>query len=188
MAFVDYPLGRTTLNFTMKNNKNFAAENNSLSLPILNPNYVTGFTDAEGSYHINISMDKKCRAGWHVQLIFTIKLHKKDHPLLKRLQSYLKGVGNIKERTDECFEYRVSSISDLAIIINNFEKYPLVTQKQADFKLFKQAFELIKRKEHLTIEGIKKIVSIRASMNTDLPIKNSFLLSQFRDLKSRSKK
>jgi hypothetical protein len=152
----------------MKNNKNFAVENNSLSLSILNPNYVTGFTDAEGSYHINISMDKKCRAGWHVQLIFTIKLHKKDHPLLKRLQSYLKGVGKIKERTDECFEYRVSSTSDLAIIINNFEKYPLVTQKQADFKLFKQAYELIKRKEHLTIEGIQKIVSIRASMNTGL--------------------
>jgi len=35
--------------------------------------------------------------------------------------------------------------------------------------LFKQAVELVLRGEHLTTEGILKIISIRASMNKGLP-------------------
>lgn len=33
--------------------------------------------------------------------------------------------------------------------------------------LFKQAFHLIKCKKHLTLDGLKKIVSIKASMNSE---------------------
>lgn len=40
---------------------------------------------------------------------------------------------------------------DLAVIIDHFYKYPLVTQKGADFLLFKQAFNLVSRKEHLAL-------------------------------------
>jgi hypothetical protein len=45
-----------------------------------------------------------------------------------------------------------------------------------DFELFKQALDLVKNKEHLTLEGFKKIISIRASMNVGLPyeLKKSF--------------
>jgi len=39
----------------------------------------------------------------------------------------------------------------------------------ADYLLFKQVFELIKNREHLTIEGLKKIVAIKASINKALP-------------------
>jgi hypothetical protein len=35
-------------------------------------------------------------------------------------------------------------------------------------ELFKSVLSLINRKEHLTIEGLRKIVSIKASMNTGL--------------------
>ena len=41
----------------------------------------------------------------------------------------------------------------------------MITQKWSDYQLFKQAFELIKRKEHLTTEGLNKIVGIKAMMN-----------------------
>jgi hypothetical protein len=39
----------------------------------------------------------------------------------------------------------------------------------ADYLLFKQAFEMIKNKEHLTLEGLTKIVAIKASINKGLP-------------------
>lgn len=42
------------------------------------------------------------------------------------------------------------------------------SQKRADYELFKQAFELIKNKNHLTADGLKEIVSIKASMNLGL--------------------
>ena len=45
------------------------------------------------------------------------------------------------------------------------EKYPLLTQKAADFILFKQVLDLIKEKDNLSIEGISKIINIKASMN-----------------------
>lgn len=47
-------------------------------------------------------------------------------------------------------------------------KYPLITQKYADYLLFKQAVLLILNKEHLTLEGLEKIVAIKASMNLGL--------------------
>ena len=37
-----------------------------------------------------------------------------------------------------------------------------------DYKLFKQAFELVKSKQHLTKEGLTNIVAIKASINKDL--------------------
>jgi len=42
---------------------------------------------------------------------------------------------------------------------------PLLTQKAADFLLFKQAVKFVKNKSHLTTEGLNQIVNIKASMN-----------------------
>lgn len=64
--------------------------------------------------------------------------------------------------------YVVSSSKDLKVIIDHFDKYPLITQKLADYQLFKQAFELISSKEHLSTQGLKKVVAIKASMNEGL--------------------
>jgi len=62
-------------------------------------------------------------------------------------------------------QYRVSSLKNLNIIINHFDNYPLITQKKADYLLFKQAIDIIKNKEHLSLEGLLKIVEIKASLN-----------------------
>jgi hypothetical protein len=44
----------------------------------------------------------------------------------------------------------------------------LITQKGADFQLFKQALKLVEQKEHLTCEGLNKLISIRAVLNKGL--------------------
>jgi len=63
-------------------------------------------------------------------------------------------------------QFRVTKIKDLInVIIPNFDSYPLLTQKKADFILFKQVVLMMDRKEHLTIEGLQKIVAIRGSIN-----------------------
>lgn len=54
------------------------------------------------------------------------------------------------------------------MIIEHFDKYPLITQKLGDFILFKMTFDLMKAKEHLKMEGLNKIVGIRASLNTGI--------------------
>ena len=56
------------------------------------------------------------------------------------------------------------------------DEYPLLTQKKADYLLFKQAIGVINNKEHLNSEGILKLVSIRSSLNLGLTniLKDSF--------------
>jgi len=86
------------------------------------------------------------------------------------VQDGFKGAGVISE-VGNVVMFRVTAISDLInILIPHFEKYPLITQKQADFKLFKQIVELMIEKKHLTNEGLREIVSIRAAINLGLPL------------------
>ncbi len=86
------------------------------------------------------------------------------------LDIFYKGhLGNITSRRNGSCVYSVQSIKDLAVIIDHFDKYPLITKKGADYLLFKMAVNLIQNKEHLTMVGLRKIVAIRASMNWGLP-------------------
>jgi hypothetical protein len=65
--------------------------------------------------------------------------------------------------------FRVNSLQDLTnFIIPHFLKYPLLTQKAADFYLFKQVTELMQNKAHLTTKGLQEIINIKASMNLGL--------------------
>ena len=54
------------------------------------------------------------------------------------------------------------------MILPHFDKYPLITQKKADYLLFKQAVNLLNFKAISDIEMVRQIISIRASMNWGL--------------------
>jgi len=137
-------------------------------LPIaLDPYFITGFADGESSFMIKVAKNKEYVFNYAILALFQVQIHKKDRGLLELIQAYFKGVGKIYEEGN-AVKYVVSSVEEVKIIINHFDKYPLITQKQADLELFKMAFKLILNKEHLTREGIKKIISIRASMNLGL--------------------
>jgi hypothetical protein len=103
--------------------------------------------------------------------MFSIELHNRDIYILNNIQKFFK-VGNITIRNQSdksSIIYSVQSIKDINnVIIPHFLKYPLLTQKQIDFKLFCLIMDLINKKEHLSLEGIGKIINIRASMNKKL--------------------
>jgi group I intron endonuclease len=136
-------------------------------LNIDNPQFFTGFTDAEGCFYISISKDNAFKTGWRVRLSFSIVLHSKDKEVLECIKNYLK-VGIVTKNGSQSNQFRVQSVKHLVVIINHFEKYCLKTKKQADYELFKQAFYLLKDKKHVTFEGLHKIVNIKASMNLGL--------------------
>ena len=54
---------------------------------------------------------------------------------------------------------------DLKVIMNHFDKYPLVTNKQSDYLLFKQAVYFMEQGRHLNTKGLNKIMSIKAMLN-----------------------
>ncbi len=146
----------------------------------LNPYYVTGFSDGEACFHLAIGKNSKYKIGYYVNPGFSIVLHKKDEDFLKSLQKYFGGIGNLKVKSN-IVQYRVFSMEELDIILNHFNNYPLITKKYIDYEIFKEAINLIKNKEHLTIEGFIKILSLRSSMNLGLPenLKEAFPLFRF---------
>jgi len=73
--------------------------------------------------------------------------------------------------------YYVGSKQDLINkIIPHFVKYPLISKKWVDFTLFNDILNLMSKGEHLTWEGLKKIMCIKASLNKGLSekLKESF--------------
>lgn len=103
---------------------------------------------------------------------FVIHLHLKDINLLKEIQSYF-GVGNIDIAIkDNSVTYSVNSLTDLLEkIIPHFDKYPLISQKRADFILFKSVLKIMESKGHLNQEGLEKILAIKSSLNLGLSSK-----------------
>ena len=67
--------------------------------------------------------------------------------------------------------YAVDSIKEIPVIINHFDKYPLVTQKLSDYLIFKQCFNIIKQGNHLTEIGLLEIIALKSNLNLGLPVK-----------------
>ena len=108
-------------------------------------------------------------AGWKIELNFTINLHKKDVKLLKDIQKFFGDIGRISKERNGCCDFTVSSLDQIVkVIIPHFDKYSLITQKLADYILFKKTAIMMKKGEHLTSEGLKAIINIRASSNRGL--------------------
>ena len=103
-----------------------------------------------------------------MKLSFQIGLHEKDIVVLKMIQTFFNGIGNISKHGSHFVQFRVESVKDLASIINHFDNYPLITKKKSDFLLFKQIIEKMVEGEHLSLKGLQEIVNIRASMNLGL--------------------
>jgi hypothetical protein len=93
----------------------------------------------------------------------------------------------VSVRAPPFYIYIYKIVKDLGVIIEHFDKYPLITQKLAEpqgrplppYILFKKAsrqgaaacfasLELIKQKEHLTKEGLQKFAGIKPSLNSGL--------------------
>lgn len=95
----------------------------------LDPWFVTGFADGEACFTITIRKNNKLKIGWSVEPRFEISLHIRDSYLLEKVHAFF-GVGRIQINKDRgTVTYCVLSVKDLRVIMDHFDKYPLITQK-----------------------------------------------------------
>lgn len=160
------------LQYQWSNKRNFSSKVESK----LDPYYVTGLCDAESSFTISII---KKNNKYYPKLIFKLNLHNRDKFLLEKLVKFF-GVGKIYNNQSSSCQLAFQTITELGVIIDHFNNYPLVSKKLADFKFFAQAFVLFKAKKHLTEEGLQEIVNLRASMGIGL---SEELITQFPNTK-----
>ena len=133
----------------------------------LNPWFITGFTDAEGCFSIGVTPDARSKLKWRVSPLFIINLHKKDIAILEAIKNTL-IVGKIRTNGINKAQYIVETFTDLQLIVDHFDKYPLITAKVSDYLIFKECLKIINLREHLTEKGLLKIVGLKSSLNWGL--------------------
>ena len=135
----------------------------------VNPWFVTGFADAEASFMVIVTKDSRKTTGWRVRVIFSISLHKNDLDILLQIKSYFGGVGNIIKERENSLVYRVYNLKQITtVILHHFDNFPLITQKRADYLLFNQVVKLMENGTHLTLEGLERVLALKASLNKGL--------------------
>lgn len=142
---------------------------------MLNPDYITGLVDGEGSFTAyirdpNAKDERKRRA--KAEPRFYLKLIEKDKNILYELKKHF-GCGNVyfqkdrRENHQNCYRYEVANRNDLEkIIIPFFKKNKLkLTSKKNDFDIFCRIMREIKSGGHLTKPGLKKLHKLKQKMH-----------------------
>lgn len=131
----------------------------------LQPYWVVGFVDGEGTFYVGINKNQTMTTGYQVLPEFRIVQHQKDIKVLYALKSFF-NAGVVRVNHDTRYELRIRSLDHLNdIIIPFFNKHNLTTQKKFDFIKFKKIIDLINQKKHLTEKGIVEIIDIASKMN-----------------------
>lgn len=132
---------------------------------MLDAQWITGFTDGEGCFHVSINPHKEMSVGYQVLPEFTVVQHQRDIQILHALKKYFK-CGVVRTNHGDRYAYRVRGIEHLAsTIIPFFEKHSLKTKKNLDFLAFRDVLRMMQQKKHLTKEGILSIQKISSTMN-----------------------
>jgi LAGLIDADG endonuclease len=135
----------------------------------LDANWVVGFVDGEGCFHVGINPHSDMRAGHQVLPEFTVVQHERDTQVLHGLKAFF-GCGVVRTNHGNRMAYRVRSVDHLLQrIVPFFDKHPLKTKKHVDFLKFRDVLLIMKSGQHLTTEGIEKIRRIQAVMNRGQP-------------------
>jgi len=103
---------------------------------MLSPWYVTGFCDGEAAFTY-------CRSGGTFGLYFAIKQREDNRQIIEDIREYFNYIGNIyrgKEAsptknsgfTKASAYYRVTRISELKVVVDHFDKYPLQSKKKEE--------------------------------------------------------
>ena len=138
---------------------------NTRQIPSNIGNYLAGFTDGEGSFHVCFRKRKDYKIPWKISLSFNVS--QKDPVILSHFKKHLK-CGSLRERKhDGVWYYEVTNFNAIQNnVIPFFRRFGFLSaKKKRDFSKFQKIAKLIETKDHLTIDGMKEILKIRKEMN-----------------------
>ena len=131
----------------------------------LNAEWITGFVDGEGCFHVGVSRHEQMSIGYQVLPEFTVVQHSRDVQVLHALKSYF-GCGVVRRNHGDRMAYRVRKREHLMRhIVPFFMKHQLKTKKRLDFIKFRKVLLRMEKGDHLTPEGLEVIRMIAGKMN-----------------------
>ena len=155
----------------------------------LNPWYITGFTEGEGTFHIAIYRDDKMKCNFKFIPEFHINQSMLRRETLDGIKKYF-GCGYIKSNhrrniKDDTQVFVVRNRADLENrIIPFFKKYPLLSNKQKTFLIFEKIVRMLSKGKHHTKIGAKYIIKLAYSMNKQGAYRRISLKDLLDDLES----
>ena len=154
----------------MTSKKVLSADNQQERLRSINPWYISGLVDGEGSFHIAFHKDVHMKTHLKVIPEFHVSQNFSSIKVLEEIQKYLK-CGNLKINhrgriNDQTYVLVVRNREDLLKkVMPFFKKYPFRTTKNNDFQIFSQIVNMMIKGNHQTISGLKKIIKLAYQMN-----------------------
>jgi len=126
-----------------------------------NNHWLAGFSDADASFQIKI-INRVTRNRTEVRLNYQID--QKNDILLMKIKNYLGGnVGYRK--TQDTFYYGSTSFGSAKNVIEYFNRYNLQSRKHVSYLRWRKAYTLIQDREHLTDNGLTKILKLKSLIN-----------------------
>ena len=125
--------------------------------------YVAGFVDGEGSFNVPIRRERDRGLPWRVSLSFNVSQIGPEAPAFLRS---VFGVGTTRGRGDGVWYFEVTKPTELEVrVFPFFDRFPLRGPKAADLAIFRQITTLVRSGRHCAVEGIERILVLRAPMN-----------------------
>ena len=130
--------------------------------------YISGYVDGEGSFHVAIQKVPHVKFGYQILPEFHVS-QSKDRPIVLELIKKLWQCGYIKDNfrgKDNNLVFVVRNRNDLlSKVIPFFKSFPMLSQKQEDFKKFASIVEAMEEGKHLEKANFLKLVKLALSMN-----------------------
>lgn len=131
----------------------------------LETQWIVGFVDGEGCFHIGISKHKEISSGYQIIPEFVVTQHKRNISVLYGIKKVMKNIGVVR-KNKATYQFKVRKLSELKdVVLPFFEKHSLKTDKKIDFLGFRDVVHMMLNKEHLTPEGFQKIQAIQSRTN-----------------------
>ena len=115
-------------------------------------------------FFVHIKSSSTHKIGYSVSLKFKLSQHNRDKQLMQYIINYLNcGIIN---KNNNSIDLVINKYDDIINkLIPFFDSYKILGVKYQDFLDFKKVSELMSKKDHLTIDGFKKIKEIKKFMN-----------------------
>lgn len=130
LALPSYPYGSIQ---APRRESNSLTVNSTLIKPSLKDAWLSGFTDAEGCFNVNIKKRVKTVTGFRVSLRFTLDQKNAQSTLINIRDVFGYGQVNLRKETNNVFRYSNDSFKGLNLVLNYFLIYPLKTKKSLSF-------------------------------------------------------
>ena len=142
---------------------------------ILQPNWVQGFIDGEGSFQCDIT-EGKSNGNTYTTISPSLQIKQNNHDVavLAAIKAFF-GKGYLKPKYNTTSLEEVLKLSRTTtilwirqsdIVINFIDNYPLFTTKRLDYFDWKEIISLKDSKAYTTEEGLNKIKQLKLGMNS----------------------